>query len=179
MMRIVLTNHLHNLLDSIGPMDCTCARCPFLLLIYISPSIESYHIAFLSDAGRFLWQDYNSKIWLWDIVDSTMRQIFLTGIIMFIDIQEGANKILRLVVANIVSVLYIYSIHIYPLGFPSIPDEEWLLVGIYQQLSIDLLLYFRHDIETMYWRKWYQWKFAETLLEKILIHFGHQHCFFA
>ena len=106
MMRIVLTNHLHNLFDSIGPMDCTCARCPFLLLIYISPSIESYHIAFLSDAGRFLWQDYNSKMWLWDIVDSTMRKIFLTGIIMFIDIQEGSNKILRLVVANIVSALY-------------------------------------------------------------------------
>jgi hypothetical protein len=77
----------------------------FFLLKYIGPSIESYRITFLADACRFLWQDYNSKMWFWDIVDS-MRKIFLVGIIMFIDIQEGSNKILRLVVANIVSALY-------------------------------------------------------------------------
>jgi hypothetical protein len=78
----------------------------FVLLKYVSPSIESGSITFLADACRFLWHDYNPSIWFWDIID-TLRKIFLTGIIIFIDIENGSNKILRLVVAIVASLLYI------------------------------------------------------------------------
>ena len=78
----------------------------FALLKYISPSLESGSITFLADAAcRFLWHDYNTSIWFWDIID-TMRKIFLTGIIIFIDIENGSNKMLRLAVAIVVSLLY-------------------------------------------------------------------------
>jgi hypothetical protein len=77
----------------------------FALLKYISPSLESGSITFLADACRFLWHDYNTSIWFWDIID-TMRKIFLTGIIIFIDKENGSNTMLRLAVAIVVSVLY-------------------------------------------------------------------------
>jgi hypothetical protein len=76
-----------------------------VLLKSIGPSVRSKSITFMADACRFLWQDYDESIWFWDIVD-TYRKIFLTGAIILIDTQEGSNKMLRLVVANIVSVIY-------------------------------------------------------------------------
>jgi hypothetical protein len=76
-----------------------------VLLKYIGPSVQSESITFLADACRFLWQDYKARMWFWDIVDS-YRKIFLTGVIILIDPEEGSNKMLRLVVAIIVSILY-------------------------------------------------------------------------
>eukprot|EP00592_Proboscia_alata_P023596 CAMPEP_0194424146 /NCGR_PEP_ID=MMETSP0176-20130528/23412_1 /TAXON_ID=216777 /ORGANISM="Proboscia alata, Strain PI-D3" /LENGTH=2584 /DNA_ID=CAMNT_0039233745 /DNA_START=230 /DNA_END=7984 /DNA_ORIENTATION=+ len=76
-----------------------------VLLKYIGPSVRSKSISSLADASRFLWQDYDASMWFWDIVD-TYRKIFLSGAILLIDTQKGSNKILRLVVAIIVSVLY-------------------------------------------------------------------------
>jgi hypothetical protein len=76
-----------------------------VLLKYIGPSVQSKSITFLSDACRFLWQDYDANMWFWDIVD-TYRKIFLTGTVILIDREEGSNKMLRLVIAIIVSMLY-------------------------------------------------------------------------
>jgi hypothetical protein len=117
----------------------------FLLLIYISPSIESSRITFLADACRFLWQDYNSNMWFWDIVD-TMRRIFLTGIIMFIDTQEGSNKILCLVVANIVSALYmgiLLAFHPYQM------KSDYYLAFVSNFLLICCFTLGMDDIETL------------------------------
>jgi hypothetical protein len=77
-----------------------------VLLKYIGPSVQSKSITFLADACRFLWQDYDASMWFWDIVD-TYRKIFLTGAIILIDTEEGSNKMLRLVVAIIMSMLFI------------------------------------------------------------------------
>jgi hypothetical protein len=76
-----------------------------VLLKYIGPSVQSKSITFLADACRFLWQDYDANVWFWDIVD-TYRKIFLTGAIILIDTEEGSNKMLRLVVAIVMSVFY-------------------------------------------------------------------------
>jgi hypothetical protein len=76
-----------------------------VLLKYIGPSVRSKSITFLADACRFLWQDYDANVWFWDIVD-TYRKIFLTGAIILIDPEEGSNKLLRLVVAIVISMLY-------------------------------------------------------------------------
>ena len=75
------------------------------LLWFISPSIRSNKVTFLTNASRFLWEDYHPSMWFWDIVD-TYRKVFLTGFIMFIDPKEGSNKLLRLVVAIVVSILF-------------------------------------------------------------------------
>jgi hypothetical protein len=77
-----------------------------ILLKYISTSIQSKSITFLADACRFLWQDYDTSMWYWDVVD-TWRKIFLTGLIMLIDPEEGSNKIFRLVIAIIILALYL------------------------------------------------------------------------
>ena len=75
------------------------------LLKKASQSIQSKRITSLADSCRFLWEDYSPNMWYWDIVD-LYRKIFLTGLIMFIDTEEGSNKVVRLVIAAIVSVLY-------------------------------------------------------------------------
>merc|ERR1712038_368209 len=76
-----------------------------MVLRKVHEAVKSMRITPLADSCRFLWQDYHPSMIYWDIID-TWRKIFLTGCIMLIDIEEGSNKILRLVLANIVSVLY-------------------------------------------------------------------------
>jgi hypothetical protein len=76
-----------------------------VLLRSIGPSVRSKSITFLADACRFLWHDYDVSMFFWDIVD-TYRKIFLTGAIILIDPEEGSNKMLRLVIAIVVSVIY-------------------------------------------------------------------------
>ena len=77
----------------------------FALLKYISTSICSKQITFLAESCRFLWDDYDSKFWYWDVVD-TIRKISLTGLIMFVQPKEGSNKFLRLILAIILSTIY-------------------------------------------------------------------------
>ena len=45
---------------------------------------------------RFLWADYTVDCLYWDVIEVT-RKIFLSGFIMFVDAEEGSNKVLRLV----------------------------------------------------------------------------------
>jgi hypothetical protein len=78
----------------------------YVFLKYISPSIEAQKFTSLTVACRFLWEDYTRSMWFWDIVD-VMRKLLLTGIIMMIDPEEGSNKMLRLVVAIVISILYL------------------------------------------------------------------------
>ncbi len=77
----------------------------FGLLWYIREDVKSQRIQSLANSCRFLWNDYDPSMMHWDVLD-TLRKIFLTGLIMLIDPQEGSNKMLRLVIASIVSVLY-------------------------------------------------------------------------
>ncbi len=77
----------------------------FVILKSIHQDVVSRRLTSLADACSFLWEDYKPSMIYWDVVD-TLRKIFLTGCIMFIDINEGSNKMLRLVIANAVSVLY-------------------------------------------------------------------------
>jgi hypothetical protein len=78
----------------------------FTLLVYIRQSVQSKRITFLANACRFLWQDYDPSMLFWDILD-TMRKVSLVGFIILLDIHEGSNKLLRLVLAIIISVLYL------------------------------------------------------------------------
>ena len=80
-----------------------------LLLTKINKSVQKSRPTPLASTCRFLWEDFDetSAIALnWDVID-TMRKIFLTGFINFLDAKEGSNKILRLSVACAVSTLYL------------------------------------------------------------------------
>lgn len=77
-----------------------------LLIMKIRKSVRSNRITALASSCRFLWRDYNETMMFWDIID-TVRKIFLTGFIMFLDSREGSDKVLRLVVAAVSSGLYI------------------------------------------------------------------------
>ena len=76
------------------------------LIMKIRKSVRSNRITLLASSCRFLWRDYNETMMFWDIID-TIRKIFLTGFIMFLDSREGSDKVLRLVVAAVLSGLYI------------------------------------------------------------------------
>ena len=71
----------------------------FFLLVLIRPSVQSNTTTPLADACRFLWVDYNRDLMLWEVID-VVRKISLTGLILFIDTEEGSERILRLLVAQ-------------------------------------------------------------------------------
>jgi len=59
----------------------------------------------LAEACSFLWRDYNEGYLYWEIFD-LYRKLFLTGFILLIDKDEGSTRILRLLVATAVSLVY-------------------------------------------------------------------------
>lgn len=77
----------------------------FILLWSIRTSVRSQRTTVLSEACRFLWRDYHRSMMFWEIFD-ILRKIMLTGCVMFIDREEGSNKIFRLIVAIAISTLY-------------------------------------------------------------------------
>ena len=77
----------------------------FVLKI-ISKSVRANSPTRLADSCRFLWEDYTNSMICWDVVD-TFRKIVLTGVIMLIDTEEGSNKLVRLIVASIISSIYL------------------------------------------------------------------------
>ena len=76
-----------------------------VLLIKIRDAVQLNRITSLADSCRFLWEDFNPSLWYWDLIDIG-RKLFLTGLVMFIDLQYGSTKFIRLAIATLVSVLY-------------------------------------------------------------------------
>jgi len=77
----------------------------FILLMFIRPTVQSNKTSSLAEACQFLWFDYNKDMMFWEVID-LVRKISLTGLIIFIDTEEGAKRILRLLVATGICVLY-------------------------------------------------------------------------
>jgi len=76
-----------------------------VLLLLIRSSVRSKRITPLANACRFLWGDYTESMYFWDVME-TIKRIFLSGFIMFVDPKEGSNKILRLIIAVVICTLY-------------------------------------------------------------------------
>ena len=81
------------------PISC------FGILWQNASSIRSGVITKLADACRFLWEGVRPSMWYWEIL-CISRMIFFTGIVLFIDTEQGSNKVLRLVIGTIVSALF-------------------------------------------------------------------------
>jgi hypothetical protein len=77
-----------------------------VLLLRVRASIVDQRITGLANACRFLWRDYNGRFHYWEIVD-LVRKLVLTAMMIFVDVEYGSSKILRLVIAAIISVAYL------------------------------------------------------------------------
>ena len=81
---------------------------PIVFLGFINKihrTVRSNRITALADACRFLWRDYEDHVLFWDVVDM-VRKLFLTGFIMFVDPEEGSSRAFRLIIATLVSSVY-------------------------------------------------------------------------
>ena len=75
------------------------------LLWKVRTLVRTKRITPLAEACSFLWRDYNGSMMYWEIID-LYRKIFLTGFILFIDPEDGSNRILRLLMASVISFIY-------------------------------------------------------------------------
>lgn len=75
------------------------------LLLSIRKSVQSKQTTPLAEACYFLWNEYHETSMLWELIDIA-RKICLTGLVIFIDTEEGSGKISRLVIAIIICSVY-------------------------------------------------------------------------
>jgi hypothetical protein len=80
-----------------------------VLLLRVRASMINQRITGLANACRFLWRDYNERFHYWEIID-LVRKVLLTAIIIFINVEPGSSRILRLVIAAIISGAYLAAI---------------------------------------------------------------------
>ena len=76
------------------------------LLLWIRPAVQAQRIGPLARACRFLWRDYDPRLLFWEVVDLG-RKLFLASLVLFIQTDDGSSKLLRLVVASLLSALYL------------------------------------------------------------------------
>jgi hypothetical protein len=76
------------------------------LILQIRRDVIQKHITNLANACKFLWDDYTPSFLFWEVFDME-RKILLTAVISFVDTEYGSSRMLRLVLANIISVMYL------------------------------------------------------------------------
>jgi len=74
------------------------------LLWKIRHNVRSKRTTPLAEACSFLWRDYNESMMFWEVID-LYRKMLLTGFMLLIP-EQGPEKILRLVLAILISILY-------------------------------------------------------------------------
>ena len=76
------------------------------LLLRVRTAVAAQRATPLSCATSFLWRDYSAGFLFWEVLD-LVRKIFLTSMVLFIDQEYGSRKLLRTVVAAIVSAMFL------------------------------------------------------------------------
>ncbi|EOD10874.1 hypothetical protein EMIHUDRAFT_215127 [Emiliania huxleyi CCMP1516] len=76
------------------------------LLLRVRKPVAAQRATPLSRATSFLWRDYSAGFLFWEVLD-LVRKIFLTSMVLFIDQEYGSRKLLRTVVAGIVSAMFL------------------------------------------------------------------------
>ena len=57
----------------------------------------------------FLWRDYRAPLMYWELLD-LIRKVFLAALILFVQTDLGETKVLRLVIAALVSAVYLVAL---------------------------------------------------------------------
>ena len=76
-----------------------------VLILRIRRTVVEKHSSHLANACKFLWVDYNPSFFFWDVID-VMRKLVLSALILFVDTEQGSSRVLRLVLASIISTMY-------------------------------------------------------------------------
>merc|ERR1719473_1389805 len=76
------------------------------LLLSIRSEVRAQRDRATARACRFLWRDYDPRLLFWEVVDLG-RKLFLASLVLFIQTDDGSSKLLRLVVASLLSALYL------------------------------------------------------------------------
>ena len=76
------------------------------LLLRVRKPVAAQRATPLSRATSFLWRDYSGRFLFWEVLD-LVRKIFLTSMVLFIDQEYGSRKLLRTVVAAIISATFL------------------------------------------------------------------------
>ena len=79
------------------------------LLLSIRSEVRAQQVGPLAKACRFLWRDYDPGFLFWEVVDLS-RKLFLASLVLFVDPEFGSSKLERLVVAAVVSALYLAAL---------------------------------------------------------------------
>ncbi|EOD33181.1 hypothetical protein EMIHUDRAFT_202403 [Emiliania huxleyi CCMP1516] len=79
------------------------------LLLWIRSEVRAQRVGSLARASRFLWRDYDPGILFWEVVDLS-RRLFLASLVLFIQTNTGSSKLLRLIIASVVSGLYLTAL---------------------------------------------------------------------
>lgn len=72
-------------------------------------SVRAQHTTTLTTATRFLWRDYDPAFLYWEVLD-TVRKLALTSLILFVDTEYGSSRLMRLVLAAIVTAMYLATL---------------------------------------------------------------------
>ena len=99
----------------------------FGLLMKIKHSVAIQQVTPLAEACSFLWRDYKKEYMYWEIV-SIIYKMLLTGLIMFVDTQEGSEKALRLMTAILVCTVY-SSMLLYSCPYQRKEDQDLAFVS--------------------------------------------------
>ena len=77
-----------------------------ILILLIRRSVVEKHITPLANACKFLWADYNPNFLFWEVID-VERKVLLSALILFLDTEQGSSRMLRLVLATVISIMYL------------------------------------------------------------------------
>merc|ERR1740130_865551 len=69
-------------------------------------AITHHHPSYLSTSIRFLWKEYRDQFFWWEPIEMA-RKLALTSFILFIDTADGYNKLARLLVALLITLLFL------------------------------------------------------------------------
>lgn len=92
------------------PLASACGRAPLAPASAAPSPPGSFDFEPRSPAPRsFLWRDYRAPLMYWELLD-LIRKIFLAALILFVQTDLGETKVLRLVIAALVSAVYLVAL---------------------------------------------------------------------
>ena len=89
---------------ALWPIGVPCAYA--LLLWRCRAEIRTGRPSWLASSARFLSEDYSHKFLWWEVLDMT-RKLLLSSWVLFIDVEEGYHKLLRLLLGSLVCLFFL------------------------------------------------------------------------
>ena len=76
------------------------------MIVWVRRRVSKQRVTLFGRATGFLWRDYEVEFMYWEAID-LWRKLFLVSFILFVDTANGSSRVMRLVIATIVSSLYL------------------------------------------------------------------------